>query len=150
MQHASVLKRFEEIPPDRDLESLSCADFQDVDVPLISALSCCLVEVWELAEALGTWRQDEHGTILTCQHWAWKGSHPKAPMVLEPSLETRQAPFSGQVNLGGSTWTTCSPGRSSSCATCSVLGARKTLNVLGCPRCLELQTKGHPSGELNE
>ncbi|CAL1134244.1 unnamed protein product [Cladocopium goreaui] len=46
---------FEEIPPARDLETLA-GDFQEV-------------QVWELAEALGTWQLDQHGAILTCQ-WA--------------------------------------------------------------------------------
>eukprot|EP00435_Cladocopium_sp_Y103_P025106 s1824_g6.t1 len=105
---------FEEIPPARDLESLATGDFQEV-------------QVWELAEALGTWQLDQHGAILTCQHWSWKCSHPGAPMVLEPSLETRQ-----QLNqlLDSEELQLC--------------------YVATAERSMELQTKGHPSWDLQQ
>ena len=32
------------------------------------AASSPLLQVWELAEALGTWHFDQHGATLTCQH----------------------------------------------------------------------------------
>lgn len=31
-------------------------------------VSSPLLQVWELAEALGTWQVDQHGATLTCQH----------------------------------------------------------------------------------
>ena len=153
--------RFEEIPPERDLESLSCAEFQDVDVPM-KALFRAGSEVWELAEALGTWRQDEHGTILTCQwavptlvrdpvrHWAWKGSHPKAPMVLEPSLENRRTRFSARVDDGRQHLDDLLAREELQLCYVQRSGSEVDLSVLGCLRFLELQTKGHPSGEPNE
>lgn len=104
---------FEEIPPDRDLESLASGEFQEL----------C---VWELAEALGTWQIDQHGATLTCQHWSWKCSHPGAPMVLEPSLENRH-----QLD--------------------ELLEAEELqLCYVHADRALELQTKGHPSWDLQQ
>ena len=43
-----------------------------------------MAQVWELAEALGTWQLDQHGFILTCQ-WedpgesrdGWVGKYPR-------------------------------------------------------------------------
>ena len=34
-------------------------------------------QVWELAEALGTWQLDQHGAILTCQWDAQSASGPR-------------------------------------------------------------------------
>eukprot|EP00434_Breviolum_minutum_P014477 symbB.v1.2.012766.t1/scaffold888.1/size154975/3 len=104
---------FEEIPPDRDLESLTTGDFQEI-------------QVWELAEALGTWQVDQHGATLTCQHWSWKCSHPGAPMVLEPSMENRQQ-LDHLLEL-------------EELQLCYVANGRS----------IDLQTKGHPSWDLQQ
>lgn len=113
---------FEEIPPDRSLDSYA-GDFESV-------------AVWELAEALGSWEASdgpsgETALALRCEHWSWKCSHPAAPMVLRPSEDGRRelddVVEAGQLQL-------CYALRRDGAGT----------------RCLELQTSGHPSWDLQQ
>jgi len=49
-------------------------------------------QVWELAEALGTWQLDQHGAILTCQWDApvcqWAQGFSKNPMGMGQKWST--------------------------------------------------------------